>query len=306
MPRLSTSTQAHLLLLAVVATWGATFALVKDALQDISPLLFNFLRMTIAFIVLLFVNRRQLRKISKHTLLRTTIVGIFLAAGYQFQTAGLKYTTASKSAFITGFVVIFVPLLVLIPDLRPPGTRDPGWIVFFGAILAFFGLALLTIPAATPWRDLFGSVRLGDWLTLACALAFAGHLLALGHTSISIPTGQLATLQIGAATSIMLITLPLDRGFHLVLSPRLVGALLITSILATAAAFTIQSWAQQHLAPSHTAVLLTLEPVFAAITSVLFLHEHLGRRTLEGAGLILCGIAFIEFFSVSSPVATFS
>lgn len=305
-PRLSTSAQAHLLLLAVVATWGATFVLVKDALQDISPLFFNLLRMTLAFFVLVLINRRHLRNISRKVFLQTSIVGLLLAAGYQLQTAGLARTTASKSAFITGLVVIFVPLMTLIPVLRPSGTQRPGIMIVVGATLAFLGLALLTIPGGTPWQKILGSVGLGDWLTLGCAIAFAGHLLALARTSTSIPTGQLATLQIGAAAVIMLITLPLDHSPHLVWSLRLLVALLITSVLATAAAFTIQSWVQQHLPPTHTAVMLTLEPVFAAVTSILFLHDHLGRRVSAGACLILCGIVVIEFFSLPAPVPTFS
>jgi drug/metabolite transporter (DMT)-like permease len=90
----------------------------------------------------------------------------------------------------------------------------------------------------------------------------------------------------------------------LAITSRLVIALAVTSLLATAAAFTIQSWAQQHLPPTHTAILLTMEPVFAYLTSLLFLHERLGRRSLTGAALILSGIAVIELLSSSAPVPT--
>ena len=99
--RPSNNTLAHLLLLAVVMVWGATFVLVKDALQDASPLLFNLLRMTIAAAALMAVNHRLLRHITRKSLIAGTIVGIFLATGYQFQTAGLAHTTPAKSAFIT-------------------------------------------------------------------------------------------------------------------------------------------------------------------------------------------------------------
>jgi drug/metabolite transporter (DMT)-like permease len=102
----------------------------------------------------------------------------------------------------------------------------------------------------------------------------------------------------------MAITLPLGGRPHLSVTPRLLIALTITSLLATAAAFTIQSWAQQHLPPTHTAILLTLEPVFACLTSFLVLHEHLARRSLLGAALILTGIAFIELLSAVAPLPT--
>jgi drug/metabolite transporter (DMT)-like permease len=291
-----------MLLLAVVLVWGATFVLIKDALQDASPLLFNFLRMTLAFLALAIVNHRQLRHITHPTLLSATVVGLFLAAGYQFQTAGLARTTAAKSAFITGLVVVFVPLFTVIPALRPANAHAPRWPTAIGALLAFLGLLLLTAPAGTTAQTLFTSISLGDLLTLLCAIAFAGHLLSLAHTSHRIPTAQLATLQIGAAATIMAITLPLGGTPHLNITPRLITALAVTSLLATAAAFTIQSWAQQHLPPTHTALLLTLEPVFACVTSVLFLHEHLGPRSLLGATLILAGIACIELLSATQPV----
>jgi drug/metabolite transporter (DMT)-like permease len=300
--RFSPSTLAHLLLLGVVFVWGTTFVLIKDALQDASPLLFNFLRMTLAFLALAIVNHRQLRRINRRAIFSGFVVGLFLAAGYQFQTTGLALTTAAKSAFITGLVVVFVPLFTIIPALRSPNAPPPRWTTAIGALLAFAGLLLLTTPPGTSPQNLFVTISSGDLLTLACAIAFAGHLLALAHTSHRVPTSQLATIQIGAAALIMAITLPIGGKPHLSLTPRLIVALAVTSLLATAAAFTIQSWSQQHLPPTHTAILLTLEPVFACLTSYLVLHEHFGRRSFLGAVLILLGIAFTELLSATRPL----
>jgi drug/metabolite transporter (DMT)-like permease len=302
--RLSPSTLAHILLLGVVAVWGVTFVLVKDALNDASPLLFNLIRMTIAAIALVIINHRHLKNLTRRSLISGLIVGLFLAAGYQFQTAGLARTTAAKSAFITGLVVVFVPAFTIFPILRPANAHAPRWATAIGALLAFSGLLFLTTPTGTTWQNLFSSIGLGDLLTLICAIAFAGHLLSLAHTSQKVPTAQLATLQIGTAAFIMAITLPLGGKPHLTITLRLLIALGITSLVATAAAFTIQSWAQQHLPPTHTALLLTLEPVFAALTSVLFLHEHLGQRALIGAALILTGIAVTELTATPSELPT--
>jgi len=304
LPRLSPSALAHLLLLAVVAVWGATFVLVKDALNDASPLLFNLLRMTLAAIALAIVNRRHLRSITRPTLAAGAIVGFFLAAGYQFQTAGLARTTAAKSAFITGLVVVFVPLLTAIPAIRPTNAHAPRLAAYLGALLAFAGLLFLTTPSGTAASNLFTSIGIGDLLTLLCAIAFAGHLLSLAHTSTRIPIPQLSTLQIAFAALIMLITLPLGGPLYLHLTSRLVIALAITSLFATAAAFTIQSWAQQHLPPTHTALLLTLEPVFAWLVSFIFLHERLSHRSLAGAALILAGILLTELLPTPSPTPT--
>jgi drug/metabolite transporter (DMT)-like permease len=295
------STLAHLLLLAVVAVWGATFVLVKDALADVSPLLFNLLRMALAFVVLAVVNRRELRGLSRKTVLTGLLVGVFLAAGYEFQTVGLGRTTASKSAFITGLVVVFVPLLMVIPKLRPKGVNRPGATTWIGALLAFAGLVLLTTPAGTEFSRIFASIGMGDLLTLFCAMAFAGHLLSLGWAAQHVPARLLATLQIGAATALMAVVLPMGGRPVLHLTVRLLVTLGVTSVLATAAAFTIQSYAQQHLAPTHTALILTMEPVFAWLTAVLVRHERFGPRALAGALLILVGIAVIELLPSRRP-----
>ena len=300
MPRLTPSTIAHLLLLATVLVWGATFVLVKDALHDATPLLFNLMRMSLAFFVLAAVNRQHLRSLSRRAVASGIVVGILLGAGYQFQTSGLARTTAAKSAFITGLVVVFVPLFTAVPSLRPAGTHAPRWTAAVGAILAFSGLLLLTTPAGTKWAHLFVSIGLGDLLTLACAIAFAGHLLALARTSPGLPAPQLATLQIGVAAVVMLLTLPLGEHPHATFTPRLITALFVTSVFATAAAFTIQSWAQKHLPPTHTAVILSLEPVFAWVAALIFLHERLGPRALGGAALIIAGIALTELTPAAS------
>lgn len=292
--RVSSSTLAHVLLLATALTWGATFVLVKSALSDASPLLFNFIRMAIATLALLAVNYRQLRAVSRLQLAAGAAAGLFLAAGYQFQTTGLLRTTPAKCAFITGMVVVFVPLLTLIPALRPQGSRPPGFATAIGALCAFAGLIFITTPAGTTLRTVLTSIGPGDWLTLGGAFAFALHLLTLARTASSMTSGLLATLQVAFCAVFMAASLPFER-IHAVVSPRLVIALLICGLLATAAAFTIQSYAQQHLPPTHTVVLLSLEPVFAWLTSLVFLHESLGRRSLLGAALILAAIAIIEF-----------
>lgn len=101
----------------------------------------------------------------------------------------------------------------------------------------------------------------------------------------------------------MLLTLPLSNSLHLHLSPCLLVALAVTSLLATAAAFTIQSWAQQHIPPANTAILFTLEPVFALAVSMIFLGDRMTPRSMAGAGLILCGIVLIELLSRPAPIA---
>jgi drug/metabolite transporter (DMT)-like permease len=291
---------AHILLIGVVLVWGCTFPLVKSALSDISPLLFNLLRMSLAALVLLLINFKELRGLTRAELRLCLTAGLFLALGYSFQTSGLALTTPSKSAFLTGLVVVIVPILNLIPRVAPATSPKPNAIVFLGAILAFIGLILLTSTPGTG-AALLSGMHLGEWLTLLCAVAFAAHLLTLAHAAPQLSARRLGTLQIAFAAVFMLFALPLGGRPQLHLTPTAVLALAITALFATAAAFTIQSWAQQLLPPTHTALILTLEPVFAALTSLLFFHERFGPRELLGAALILAGILLAELRS-STPV----
>ena len=292
---MSRSLRAHVLLIAVVFIWGATFVLIKNALQDISPLLFNLIRMTIAFACLAMVYRSHWKHITPRALWLGAMVGFCLAMGYQFQTAGLRLTTPSKSAFITGLVVVLVPLLSAIPFLRTRDAHAPRWNVYLGALLAFGGIVLLTTPAHVGFE--FAAINLGDLLTLGCALGFALHVLALAHAVSHVPFTQLALLQIGFCAVFMAVSEPLLEHPHIHWTLRVVIALLIAALLATAAAFTIQTWAQQFLPATHTALILALEPVFAWITSFLVLGERLNLRASSGALLILAGIACTEFLS---------
>jgi len=298
--------RAYLLMLFVVAVWGSTFVVIKGALADSTPAAFNLARMTLAFAVLAVAYHRSWRGIHRGQLAAGALVGLCLAVGYQFQTTGLARTTPSKSAFITGLVVVLVPLLSSIPGLRPPGARPPRWNAFLGAALAFTGILLLTAPAASLGAasgsanglasllpDL-ASINLGDALTFGCAIGFAFHCLALSHVSPRIPFQPLALLQVGFCAIFMAISLPLIEKPHIAWTPRLLIALAIAAVLATAAAFSIQSWAQSILPSTHIALLLTMEPVFAWITSFLFMHERLGLRPASGALLILAGIALTE------------
>ena len=289
----SVSLRAHILLIGVVAIWGSTFVVVKDALADVSPLLFNLIRMTLAFLCLALFYRGHFGRMTRRSLVAGAAVGFCLAMGYQFQTAGLRLTTPSKSAFITGMVVVLVPVLTAVPFLRPSGSRAPRWNAWAGALVAFLGIVLLTTPSG-PVFD-FRSIGLGDLLTFGCAMGFSLHVLALAHLSPRVPFEQLAILQVGFCALFMAMSMPWLEHSWIHPSTRVVVALLVTAVLATATAFTVQSWAQKHLPATHTALILALEPVFAWLTSFLFLSERLSRRSATGALLILAGIALTEF-----------
>jgi drug/metabolite transporter (DMT)-like permease len=298
--------RAYLLMLFVVAVWGSTFVLIKSALADATPAAFNLVRMSLAFGLLAVAYHRSWQGVRWSHLAAGAVVGFFLAVGYQFQTIGLVRTTPSKSAFITGLVVVLVPLFSSVPALRPPNARPTRWNAYTGAVLAFVGILLLTAPAAMQAHGHaafdriaallpdFSSINLGDVLTFGCSIGFAFHCIALSHVSPRIPFQPLALLQVGFCAMFMAISLPMIEHPQIHFTPRLIVSLAIASALATAAAFSIQSWAQAILPSTHIALLLTMEPVFAWIASFLFMGERLGLRPAFGALLILSGIALTE------------
>jgi drug/metabolite transporter (DMT)-like permease len=299
---MSRSLRAHLLLVAVVFVWGATFVLIKGALSDISPLLFNLIRMTLAAAVLLLLYRKHVRAMRLRAIAAGAITGICLAGGYQFQTAGLRLTTPSKSAFITGLVVVLVPLLTAIPGLRPRNSGAPRWNAWLGAATAFVGIVLLTTPAGSGLS--LQTINRGDLLTLGCAFGFSFHLIALAHFSPRFPYEQLAILQVGFCAVVMALTLPLFEKPHVVWTPRVFVALGIAAVLATALAFTVQAWVQRVVPATHTALILALEPVFAWLTSFLVTGEKLHGRSFGGALLILAGIGLTELLPAAMQPAT--
>jgi drug/metabolite transporter (DMT)-like permease len=164
-----TTIQADLLLLSVAFIWGATFVVVKNALEGITPFAFNFIRFTIAFCFLYLLYRPGKKLIQKKIMLVGASIGFVLFLGYTFQTIGLKYTTAANAAFITGLSVIIVPFLNIYFT-----KRFPQPIVIMGALLAAIGLALLTLKNGFV-------IQKGDFIMLFCALCFALHIVLIAR-----------------------------------------------------------------------------------------------------------------------------
>lgn len=294
---MSRSLKAHILLILVTFVWGATFVLIKEALADITPLLFSAARMMLAALALALIYHTQVRQIRRPALKAGVLVGIFLALGYGFQTTGLKFTTPSKSGFLTALYVVLVPAFLVLFW----GRKVKLWTAV-GIACAVLGLYLLSVPAtpAQPWLGDFTSVNLGDWLTLICAVAFAFHIIFLGRAAQQHSFEQIAFLQVATAAILMFAFAPLVEKPAAVWSGTVVWAIVVTAILATALAFAVQTWAQQFLPPANTALIFALEPVFAWLTSYVVLHERLGWRAAVGAALILVGVLVSEILGASS------
>lgn len=262
----------------------------KGALEDVSPVLFLALRFSIAAVVLGFVYvRRHGGTIRGREWVGGIFTGLFLYTGYVFQTVGLRYTTAAKSGFITGLYIVLVPFLMAIVYRKVPQISE-----IIGAAAATFGLVLLT------WTGEALQVSGGDLLTVGCAIAFAFHILMLGRYSRRMDHEWLALVQIGTCAVAALSTFWVMERPYLRPSGRVWIAVGITSLLATALAFSLQTWAQRFTSPVRTALIFALEPVFAWVTAFLLANEVLTRRAAVGALLILAGILLVELKPIGS------
>ena len=269
--------------------WGSTFVLIKAALRDSSPFTLNAVRVSLAAVLLAVYYRTDLMKLKKPALQTGCIVGFFLFLGYAFQTTGLKFTTPSKSAFLTGVSTVLVPVVLLVLYR----TKVHPWRAV-GILFAIAGLFLMTVPAGRQGLLDFANVNLGDVLSFFCAVAFALQIVFLGRATQRYPFQQIAVLQVSVAALLMAVSSPLLEQPHFLLTGTVVACVLITGILGTALAFTVQAWAQQFTPATHAALIFTLEPVFAWLTSFVILHERLGLRAGAGALLILAGILISE------------
>jgi len=284
--------------------WGATFVVVKNSLGYASVFLFLAVRFTVASLLMLAFSARLISRFEREDLFAGFRLGFFMFLGYAFQTAGLQYTTPSKSGFVTGSSVVLVPLLLALF-----WGKRLSWAAYGGALVAVFGLYYLTIPS-----EGLAYLNRGDVLTFVAAALYAVHIILVGeytkqHSATALSLVQVAAcavmawLTTGAAAAIRWQPARFEWRVELLLG------VLVCAVFATAVAFSIQLWAQQYTSSSHAAVLFTLEPVFAVITSYLVLRERLSSRAILGAIFVLAGILVAELLGPAaapeSPEPTF-
>ena len=274
--------RAEIALGGIAFIWGSTFVLVKSALDDISTVLFITLRFGVAALLLALIYRRRLT-LNRAAIAGGVFAGLFLFAGYWLQTAGLFYTTAAKSGFITGLYIVVVPLLSAVLYRKPPTPTE-----WAGVSVAAVGMSLMALPSGV------FAVNPGDLLTLGCAFAFAVHLLLLAHYAQHFPYESLALTQIATCGVLGALSFWWTEEPFVRWKPAVLVALAVTSVFATALAFAVQTWAQRYTTATRAAVILALEPVFAWITAFAVVNEVLSWRAMAGAICILAGILLVE------------
>ncbi|MGC2661330.1 MAG: DMT family transporter [Bryobacteraceae bacterium] len=281
--------QADVALAVVALIWGSTFIVVKQALGDISTMYFLALRFWLASAIMLVIFARAFHRAGMRTVMTGLsggmAVGLFLWLGYVLQTFGLRYTSAGNSGFLTGLYIVLVPVLSAAWYRAWPRRRE-----VLGILAATCGLALMTFPSL----DVHHRMNFGDLLTIGCAVAFACHLLTLGHYSRhglleAVALGQISCTAI-LSTGSLIVERPSAHW-----TPELVFAIVLTSVFATAVAFALQTWGQRFTSPSRTALIFALEPVFALVVAVAAGGEKLTWFSIGGGAAILTAILLVEF-----------
>jgi drug/metabolite transporter (DMT)-like permease len=266
-----THRRAVLGLMVVAAVWGVAFTVIKQTLQDMSPMVLLAVRFLCAAVLVAPLLRGfRLRDVGPALLVAT-----LFWAGFAFQTAGLAWTTPARSAFVTGLSTPLTPMVfLLVYRLRPAVAT---WV---GVALAAVGLYFLTRP------DSGLAPNRGDLLTLGCAVCFAGQIVATGHFVRRVGAGHLLAVEMAVTGLLSLGAAPLLEVPHLHFTATSLAGMVFL-IVTGVATFWFQLRAQQVVSPSLTALIFALEPVFAALTSFVVIGERLGGGQWVGAGLIV-------------------
>jgi drug/metabolite transporter (DMT)-like permease len=274
--------QANLLLLLTAAIWGFGFVAQRLGMSFLEPFAFNGVRFLLGSLSLLpliwWFGRNQARSESRHSLTKAGLIaGSLLFVGAGLQQVGLLYTTAAKAGFITGLYLILVPILGLF--LR----HSTGMTTWIGAVLAVFGLYLLSI------NDDF-SMSYGDLLQFIGTLFWATHILVIDHFSSRIDPLKLSSAQFLVCG---LLSLMASLLFETPTSAAILAGwrpVLYSGLVSVGVAYTLQVVGQKTAKPAHAAIILSLESVFAAIGGVWLLDETLSARAWFGCALMLAGM----------------
>jgi drug/metabolite transporter (DMT)-like permease len=271
--------RGDLALLGLTTFWGSTFPVVRATLRDISPHAFLVARFTLGALVAALIARRQLAH--RPSLRAGVVLGVLLYAGFAFQTIGLRFTTSTRSAFLTAMSVLLVPLIAFLLFRR---TFHPA--NYLGVLVASVGLVVLT----SPFSDHKSGLLLGDALTLGCSLTFAFHIVLADRWSPGIHPTATTAVQTGVAALLALGALPFETlSWHP--HAESLAAIVYTGIVGSTAALSIQLWGQARTTAIRAALIFTLEPVFATLFASIFAGDRTTSNEIAGGCLVVLGVA---------------
>lgn len=272
----------ELCLMMVAIIWGSGFAATAITLESYTPFQSIAGRFLIGAILFILLFYKHLRAIPFTTIVKGIILGSILYVAFALQTTGLAYTTPSKNAFLTAVNVVAVPFICLILFKRRVHRLE-----IVGAVLTVIGIALLSI-------NHLGKINIGDILSLLCALAFAFHII---YTGIFVKTEKaisLTIVQFITAAMIGLIVIGIRGEMTVTIDPYPFAALIYLGVFSTGVAFFLQTYAQQFVNETKSAILLSTEAVWGMVFSVLIINEIITQRMIVGALFIIIAILITE------------
>lgn len=280
---MSRSALAQLSLVGIAAVWGLTFVMVQDAVEELPVTAFLAYRFIPAALLVAVLFPSRLARLTPDGWRVGAVMGLFLTAGYLFQTLGLERTTASNAGFITGTFVVLTPIIGALVLAQRVGRA--AWVA---AAVSAVGLALLSGVGSGTLRPV------GDGLVLLGAVGFACHILATDRGVARHDVVALLAVQLGVCG---LLCLALAGALGEVEPPRgatVWSALVVTCLVASALGFFVQSYAQRHASPARTALILASEPAFAGLFGYLLAGDRLGPLGWVGAALIVGAIVAVD------------
>ena len=271
---------ATLVLIALTAIWGSTFFLIRDVVRQVSPADFLAVRFTIAAVATLAVFWRPMLALDKREVRVGAGLGVVYGAAQILQTVGLAHTSAARSGFITGTYVVLTPILtaVLLRERVPRST-------WAAVLLATAGLATLSLNG-------FG-FGFGETVTLLAAVFYALHIVGLGRYSSPAGAAGLCAVQMVAIAVVSLVAAA-PGGIDLPPGPGAWLSVLYMALIAGAVSIWAQTWSQSHLPATRAAIVMTLEPVFAAGFAVALGGESMTLRMVLGGAMVLAAMYTVE------------
>jgi drug/metabolite transporter (DMT)-like permease len=281
--------RAELYLFSVTIIWGSTFVISKTLLEYCTPLAYTALRFLLAAGLVLVLFYRRVSIVPVSTMLKGSVLGILLYSGFALQTIGLQYTTASKSAFITGMLVVLTPIVHFsVQHLLQMQVKPLRYGNIVGVILSSIGLYLLTSPTGSEFN-------FGDGLTLGCAFLFALYIVYLDFASIEPDKLQLTYIQFLVCGLLAIISALLFEESKIIFSTEFIASLIYLTIFATVIAMWVQNQYQGDTTPTRAAIIFSAEPVIAGIFAYFVRGENIGIAGMIGGGIIFLGLVASEF-----------
>jgi drug/metabolite transporter (DMT)-like permease len=284
-------------MLLVTILWGATFVIVKESLTDVSSMLFIAIRFSIAGLILLPLAIKYKKFFTMESILAGGIIGLLLFGGFATQTVGLKFTTATKSGFLTGSAVVMVPILQTLIEKKRPSL---GAIV--GVIIVFIGILLLSSGGNSVFNifeELGSNFNIGDMLTLVCAFFFALYIIYIDVYTKKYEHNVLILVQIITTAFLAFLFSFIFSAVNIestkfLLTNNLLFGLFYTSLFATLITTYLQTRYQNLISPTKASIIFSFEPVFAALFAFFILNEKITNLGYVGATLIFTGLIVSE------------